>query len=99
MQMLTLILTLSMIMWYCVDRFKELWSKLSWGKYITILVSAALAMGLSFSFSLDIVFALGLVNTASIAGKILTGLILMSGSSAVSEIISFCKGVSTKNGN
>lgn len=87
MDALALILALSAILWYCIDRFKPMWETVSWGKYITILVAAAGSFGLVFSFGLDIVAALGLFAEDTVAGKILTGLALMSGSSAISEII------------
>ena len=69
-----------------------MWENVSWGKYITMLVAAVGSFGLVFSFNLDIVAALELVESVSIAGKIITGLVLMSGSSAISEIITKVKG-------
>ena len=91
MDALTLIIALSAVLWYCIDRFKPMWENVSWGKYITILVAAVGSFSLVFSFSLDLVVALGLVAEASIAGKVLTALVLMSGSSAISEIIAKIK--------
>lgn len=85
--MLTLIIAISAIMWYIIDKFKGLWSSKSYGKYITIVLSAIFAFGIVFSFGLDIIVAVGLVETISIAGQILTGFTLMSGSSAVAEVI------------
>lgn len=90
--MLGLILALSVIMWYIIDRFKPMWSEKTWGKYVTIIVAAIFAFGLSFGFGLDLVFGLGLVESISFLGEILTGFALMSGSSAVSEIIEKVKG-------
>ena len=91
MDALTLIVALSAVLWYCVDRFKPVWENVSWGKYITMLVAAVGSFGLVFSFNLDLVAALELVADITIAGKILTGLVLMSGSSAISEVISRIK--------
>ena len=91
MDALTLIIALSAVLWYCVDRFKPMWENVSWGKYITMLVAAVGSFGLVFSFDLDMVAALQLVENPSIAGKILTALVLMSGSSAISEIIAKIK--------
>lgn len=96
MEMLTLIIAMSAIMWYLVDRFKPLWSGLSFGKYITIAVSALFAFGLTFAFGLDLVFACGLFAEMTVVGQILTGLVLMSGSSAVAEIIERIKGTNTQ---
>lgn len=94
MDMLGLILALSTIMWYIIDRFKPLWAEKSWGKYVTIAVAAIFAFGLSFGFGLDLVFGLGLVESVTVLGEILTGLTLMAGSSAISEIIQKIKGSS-----
>ena len=87
MDLLALILALSIVMWYCIDRVKPMWETLANGKYITMGVAAIFGFALAFSYGLDLVFALGLVTEASLMGKILTGLVLMGGSSAVSEII------------
>ena len=92
MEMITLIIAMSAIMWYLIDRFKPLWSELSFGKYITIVISALFAFGLTFAFGLDLVFACGLFAEMTVAGQILTGFVLMSGSSAVAEIIERIKG-------
>lgn len=88
MDNLSLILVLSTVMWYVIDRAKkEFWEELSFGRWLTVGCAAVLGFCLTFSFNLDLVYALGFVDSATIAGKLLTGLILMSGSSAVSEII------------
>lgn len=92
MEMLSLILALSAVLWFLVDRFKPLWEGLSFGKYITLLVACIGAFALVFSFNLDLILACGLVEATTIAGKIMTGLVLMSGSSAVAEIIERVKG-------
>lgn len=87
MELLTLILALSVVMWYCIDRVKPLWENAAKGNYITMAVAAVFGFALAFAYDLDLVFALELVAEASLTGKILTGLVLMGGSSAVSEII------------
>lgn len=90
--MLGLIIGVSIIMWYVIDRFKVLWNSNQHGKYITVGVSALLAFGLAFSFGLDLVFAMGMFEASSTGGIMLTALVLMSGSSAVAEIIARVKG-------
>lgn len=92
MELLATIIALSVIMWYLIDRFKPLWETLEYSKYITIIVACVLASMLVFGFSLDIVYALQLCTGITLIGQIMTVLILMSGSSAVSEIISRIKG-------
>lgn len=92
MELIALILMLSAVMWYVIDRVKPYWAEVSYGKYITMGVAAAFGFALSFGYGLDIVYALGLVPEVGVIGQILTGLILMSGASAVSEIIAKVKG-------
>ena len=92
MELLATIIALSVIMWYLIDRFKPLWETLEHSKYITIIVACVLACILVFGFTLDIVYALQLCAEITLIGQILTVLVLMSGSSAVSEIISRIKG-------
>lgn len=92
MEMLTLIISLSIIMWYIIDRFKEMWEGTKYGKYITMAVSAVFAFAIAFGFGVDIILALGLVQESSTIGTVITALALMSGSSAVSEVIERVKG-------
>ena len=91
MEALSLIIALSAVLWYCIDRFKPMWENLSWGKYMTMLVAAVGSFALVFSFNLDIIAAIELVSEITVAGKVLTSLVLMSGSSAISEIITKIK--------
>ena len=97
MDILTLIIALSSVMWYVIQRGKdEIWGSLSFGKWITIAVAAIAGFGLTFAFGLDLVFACGLFTEMTVAGQILTGLVLMSGSSAIAEIIERIKGTNTQ---
>ena len=91
MDMLGLILSLSMIMWYIIDRFKPIWEGLTYGKYITMGISGIVGFALVFSLGLDILVGLGLLTSITIAGQIMTGFVLMAGSSAISEVISLIK--------
>ena len=92
MDLLALILMLSSVMWYVIDRIKGSWASLAYGKYITMACAALFGFALAFGYDLDIVYALGLVPEVGVIGQILTGLVLMGGSSAVSEVISKVKG-------
>lgn len=94
MDMLFLVSALSIIIWYIIDRFKELWTGLSYGKYITIGVAAVLSFLVVFCFGIDILVAFGLFTEVSIMGEILTALIFMSGSSAVAELVQLIKNAS-----
>ncbi len=87
MEMLQIIIVGSIVMWYIIDRFKPLWAEKTWGKYITIALSALFAFALSFGYKLDIMAALGVVPDTGPLGTVLTALTLMGGSSAVSELI------------
>ncbi len=87
MEMLQVIIVVSILMWYIIDRFKPLWEDRRYGKYITIALSSLFAFALSFGYHLDIMAALGVVPDTGILGTVLTALTLMGGSSAVSELI------------
>lgn len=91
MNMLFLVGAMSVIIWYIIDRLKELWVNVPYSKYITIGISAILSFACAFCFSLDILVGLGLIAEVSIMGQILTALVFMGGSSAVSELIGLVK--------
>lgn len=91
MEMIQMIIAVSIIMWYVIDRFKPLWESWTYGKYVTIAVSALFGVALCFGYHLDIMVALGIVPQISVFGMVLTSLTLMGGSSAVSELISHIK--------
>ena len=96
MEMLALLIAVSTTMWFVIDRLKVLWTDLSFGKWITVAVFAVGAFFSTFSFGLDIIFARGFTPTVTIAGEILTALVIMSGSSAVAEVIERIKGKKTE---
>ncbi len=91
MDMLFLVGAMSVIIWYIIDRLKELWVNVPYSKYITVGISAILSFACAFCFSLDILVGLGLIAEVSIMGEILTALVFMGGSSAVSELIGLVK--------
>lgn len=96
MEMLQIIIVVSIVMWYIIDRFKPLWEDWQYGKYVTIAVSAVFAFALAFGYRLDLMNALGVAPVGSTAGNsilgtVLTALTLMGGSSAVSELIARIK--------
>ena len=91
MSSLTLILALSAIIWYCVDRIKVMWANVPYGKYITTAVAGLLGAAAVFGYGLDLIYGLGIVNEVTIVGQIITVLGLMGGSSAISEIIARIK--------
>ena len=91
MSSIALILALSAIVWYVIDRFKPIWSEKSWGKYITTAVAGVLGAAVTFGYNLDLIFSIGIVPEISIVGKLITVLAFMCGSSAISEIIARIK--------
>lgn len=91
MSSIALILALSAIIWYVIDRFKPIWSEKSWGKYVTTAVAGVLGAAVVFGYNLDLVFSMGIVAEITIVGKLITVLAFMCGSSAISEIIARIK--------
>lgn len=91
MSSIALILALSAVIWYVVDRFKLTWSGYSWGKYVTTAVASILGAAVVFGYNLDLICAMGIAQEISLIGQILTVLSLMCGSSAISEIIARIK--------
>lgn len=90
-EMLTLLFVLSTIIWFVIDRVKPFWSGLSWGKYVTIAVAAVLGAVVVFTYGIDILVALAVTNQVTIVGEILSTLVIMSGSSALSELLALIK--------
>ncbi len=92
MDLIALILALSAILWYLIERGKtSLWGVFSFGKWITIACAAVGGFVLAFCFQLDILFACGLIEQPTFIGTVLTALTLMSGSSGISEVMNFLK--------
>ena len=91
MSTLALIVALSTMAWYFIDRVKPLWANLTYGKYITIAIAAVISVALAFSYNLDIIYSFEMVDAPTVTGKTITALLMMSGSSAINEIISKMK--------
>ena len=91
MSSIALILALSAIVWYIVDRCKPMWSSKPWGKYVTSVAAGLLGAAMTFGYGLDLIHAVGLAPNMSIIGQIITVLAFMCGSSAISEIITRIK--------
>lgn len=85
------ILSISLIIWILIDRFKSFWKDLKYGKYITTAVALVLGLLCAFTYQLDIIFELGLNDSVSLLGEILTAVALTGGSSCIAEIIEGCK--------
>lgn len=93
MTQIALILILNTIMWYVVDNLKgNIWGGKPFSRYITIAVSSLGAFALAFGYNLDLIAALGIVNTTSVLGQVITALAMMGGSAVVSEIVEMFRG-------
>ena len=86
------LISISFVIWYIVDRFKPLGEELKGGKYITIGVAAVLGTIAVATFGLDVLVAAGLVPDVTVFGQICTVLLYMAGSSAIAEVIERIKG-------
>ena len=91
MSSIALILALSAIIWYVIDRVKVTWAGVPYGKYITTAMAGVLGAAVVFGYNLDLICAIGIVDEISIIGKLITVLAFMCGSSAISEIIARIK--------
>ena len=91
MSSIALILALSAIIWYVIDRVKVAWADVPYGKYITTAMAGVLGAAVVFGYNLDLIYAMGIVDNFSIVGKIITVFAFMCGSSAISEIIARIK--------
>lgn len=92
MNLLEIIVIMSLLMWYIIDRLKPAWAKLKHAKYITMAVAALLAAVLCINYKLDLIYAVRLAPTRDTIGMVLTALLFMGGSSAVSEFVAKIKG-------
>ena len=84
---MTEILSFSLIIWILIDRFKGMWSGSKYKSYITSAIALLMGGAVAVFYQLDIVVALGLSESVSPLGIILTALSLMGGSSCIAEIM------------
>ena len=88
MEAFSTIATFSAAIWYIIDRIKPLWANVSWGKWITIAVSAIFCGIGTGAFNLNIITELGFdTSLPVVAQHAITAIVLMSGSSCVNEIL------------
>lgn len=91
MDKLTIILCLSAVIWFILDRAKYLWSNCKYGKWVTFGSSLVLSCVSAFLLNLDLLNALSIISEITVIGKIFTALAISSGSSVVAELITFVK--------
>jgi len=87
MEMVGIIVAISIVIWYIIDRFKPLWSTLPGAKFITIIIAGILGAIAVITFNLDILYAAGIVSEITTFGMICTTALYMAGSSAFAELI------------
>jgi len=87
--MIGIILAVSTVIWFVVDRFKQIfpWQDLSYGNWITTGIVAILATIAVCTFQLDIFVSCEIVDTCTVFGMIMTVLLIAGGSSCIAEII------------
>lgn len=86
------IIGLSIVMWILIDRFKKIWEECKYGSYITTAVALVFGIALAFTFNLDLLTSLEVVEIETFIGKVFAALALMGGSSVINEILEKLKG-------
>lgn len=81
------IIILSVIMWVFIDWMKSNWESVSWGRWITIGLSAFLGVAQAFLFDLDLLVSLDVVTTATPLGHIYAGLCICGGSALIYKLL------------
>lgn len=87
MDEMTTIVLLSTIMWLLVDWLKPIWEKVSFAKYITMLVALAGSVAMTLTFGLDLLVAVGVSTSETVIGYIFAALAMTAGSGLINEII------------
>lgn len=82
-----LLIAISTMIWYVIDRFKPLWEMLEYSSAITTVIALILSAFCVFGLNLDLLNIAALTETITIVGRVITVLLLTSGSSAIAEII------------
>lgn len=82
-----LLLAISTMIWYVIDRFKPLWETFEYSSAITTAIALVLSAFCVFGLNLDLLNIAALTETITIIGRVITVLLLTSGSSAIAEII------------
>lgn len=89
--MLGLLMVISVIMWYIIDRFKVMfYEDLSWSKYLTTGLALIFSTVLTFTFHLDLFVALEewtKITHITPIGQVFSILAMTGGSSFVAELV------------
>ena len=81
------IIAFSIIMWIIIDRFKKIWEASPYKSIITTVVALVFGAFFAFTYKLDMLYELNMVENLSIGGYICTALILTGGSSCIHEVL------------
>lgn len=84
---LTIIVVFSVLIQFCVDRIKELVGEKVMSKIKAPVWAVIFGILYALMFNIDFFELMGFTTSASILAKIITGLILSSGSTGVHELL------------
>lgn len=87
MNEITTILLLSTIMWLLIDWLKPLWEKAKAAKYITMAVAFVGSVGMTLTFHLDLLVAVGIAQNTTVMGGVFAALAMTAGSGLINEIV------------
>jgi hypothetical protein len=91
--MIQTILALATILWVFIDWVKPLYEKFKYSRYVTIGISVFCGMLQAFMFKLDLLTAIGVVETTTIWGTIYAGLVISGGSALVNKVLDAIKNI------
>ena len=91
--MIQTILALATILWVFIDWVKPLYKKFKYSRYVTIGISVLCGMLQAFMFKLDLLTAIGIVESATIWGTIYAGLVISGGSALVNKVLDAIKNI------
>ena len=91
--MIQTILALATILWVFIDWVKPLYEKFKYSRYVTIGISVLCGMLQAFMFKLDLLTAIGIVESATIWGTIYAGLVISGGSALVNKVLEAIKNI------
>ena len=91
--MIQTILALATILWVFIDWIKPIYEKAKYSRYITIGISVVCGMLQAFMFKLDLLTAVGVMETSTIWGTIYAGLVISGGSALVNKVLEVVKNI------
>lgn len=87
MNTLQFILVVSTILWLLIDWLKPIWEKVSFSRYVSMMVALIGAIALVVTFKLDLLVALNVAEETTLIGEIFAALSITAGSGLINEIL------------